>query len=547
MKNFALLLLFIAFTSSALADAEITAGDKLFGILDKSIQSKEIKETTNLTARLKYVNIFATGSTIHQNSDTKKNIINNSNPDHKLELEIKSDILMTEVVNEFANKDSQIENIDGVSSVNLEVIHSSDLKDQSLKLSQIKLAETSQVDSQKDLITDRSPESNKLNSKKASIDYITLDSGYFIKNKADNYSYRLFTTEAKRMKSRLFEFGDGKFINDSDKFIRATYYFLNYTIDFMSNSYHEWGHFSRDRALGGTTSVIYSGNCAPVQCNNVVGYKSFFEWALKDISSFGGNAGMQSIGASYSGNASGGNAISALMSGGGLNNDSSLSEQFDEDLFLSEHSSVFNAAWQYHSRSRIRSYGSPGGDISSAVLVYNSTGVTDTLTVNKVQKANSVSILSGSNISSLYSLYGYVMNGATAYSPFMVGDFLVPNQANYFSTRGITRKIQSGYAYAPNTKLVFGMEYVELGQNFNEYNFGVNHNWDSWQAYGKLTVSEKGYLNAEFYLSKKLTQNLKLGAYLAQWDSRSLLGERNSLKLSANTTNQGGLRISYLY
>ena len=129
----------------------------------------------------------------------------------------------------------------------------------------------------------------------------------------------------------------------------------------------------------------------------------------------------------------------------------------------------------------------------------------------------------------------------------MWGNFLVPNQSNYFSTRGITRKIQSGYAHTLNTKFVFGLEYVDLGQSFTEYNFGVNHNWDSWQAYGKLTVSEKGYLNAEFNLSKKLTQNLKLGAYLAQWDSRSLLGERNSLKLSANTTNQGGLRISYLY
>ena len=199
------------------------------------------------------------------------------------------------------------------------------------------------------------------------------------------------------------------------------------------------------------------------------------------------------------------------------------------------------------SRSGPSLYRNIGGDIDLAVSVYNSTGVTSSLTADKLRAVNVYSLLSGSNISALMAAYNYTIHGSTNYRPLMWSNFLVPNQANYFSTRGITRKIQSGYAYAQNTKFVFGLEYVELGQSFTEYNFGLNHNWDSWQAFGKFTFSEKGYLNTEFNLSKKITQNLKLGAYLAQWDSRSLLGERNSLKLSANTTTQGGLRISYLY
>ena len=64
MKHLILILIGLIFVGNALADAEIAAGDKLFGVLDQSLQSKKIKRPSNPTARQKYVNIFVTSSLI---------------------------------------------------------------------------------------------------------------------------------------------------------------------------------------------------------------------------------------------------------------------------------------------------------------------------------------------------------------------------------------------------------------------------------------------------------------------------------------------------
>jgi len=562
MKHLILILIGLIFVGNALADAEIAAGDKLFGVLDQSLQSKKIKRPSNPTARQKYVNIFVTSSLIQQNSDTKKNIIDNSNPDNSHEQEVKSDIPITELVNEFANKDSQIENMDGVGGVNLgsmktvlndtiavDTNHHSDFETQLLKLTPTRSNEISIGDSANGSMENVIPIFYEYDGKKNSEDSITLDSGYLIGNKADNYSYMLFAVEGQRAYNRLFEVINRKYLSDTSLLARLGYFLgssfiVSTSINAIPTTYHEWGHFSRDRALGGTSSIIVSND----KSFNSGGDTTFFGSLKSYQKSIGGSAYVTfSDSNAYIGNSSGGKAVESIIYGAGLNNESALVENFDEEFFFNERPTLFNSLWQIKSRSGPSLYRNSGGDIDLAVSEYNSNGVTSSLTADKLRAANVYSLLSGSNISAMMAAYNYTNQGITSYKPLMWGDFLVPNQTNYFSTRGLTRKIQSGYAYAPNTKFVFGLEYVELGQSFTEYNFGVNHKWDTWQAYGKLTVSEKGYLNTEFNLSKKLTQNLKLGAYLAQWDSRSLLGERNSLKLSANTTNQGGLRISYLY
>ena len=381
------------------------------------------------------------------------------------------------------------------------------------------------------------------------VDSITLDSAYLSPGKADNYSFELFTVEGQRGYSRLFEVIDRHYVNDTNALTRFGYllgssFIMSTSIDAIPSSYHEWGHFSRDRALGGTTSFIHGGTGN----SYTTGDTNFFSYLLTSQKAIGQDASVNySATSSYLGHANGGKALTSLAFGAGLNNESALAEHVDQDFFFEERSTPFMALWQLKSRTGTALYPKADGDVNLAVTDYNAYGVTTSLTSAKVKAANIYSLLSGSNISAVMAAYNYTSEGTTSYKPLMWGDFLVPNQANYFSTRGITRKIQSGYAYSSQTKFAFGLEYVELGQSFTEYNFGVNHKWDTWQAYGKLTFSEKGYLNTELNLTKKLTQNLKVGAYVAQWDSRSLLGERNSLKLTSNTTNQGGLRISYLY
>ena len=548
MKTFFLPFLFLAFTNSAIADAEITSGDKLFVTLDQSIQSKEIKEPTSSAARQKYVNTFLTGSTSRHELKFKRNIIKVNNVDHNSELKIKSDKSIAKFVTSAENKYYQLENFQVATNFLLDTNENNDLNIQSWKLTQTKHNENQEADSASDVGTDIISKVKKINAKN-SIDAITFDSGYISANKADNYSYKLFAVEGQRAYNRLFEVINRKYLSDLSSFTRIGYFLgssfvVSTSINAIPTTYHEWGHFSRDRALGGTSSNIHAGK----ELSYVGGDTTFFSYLLSSQKAIGQSAYVAySDSNNYVGNSSGGNAVKSIVYGAGLNNETALAEHYDEEFFFYERPTLFNSLWQMKSRLGPSLYRNIGGDIDLAVSDYNSNGVTSSLTADKLRAVNVYSLLSGSNISALIAAYNYTSDGVTNYTPLMWGNFLVPNQSNYFSTRGITRKIQSGYAHTPNTKFVFGLEYVDLGQSFTEYNFGVNHNWDSWQAYGKLTVSEKGYLNAEFNLSKKLTQNLKLGAYLAQWDSRSLLGERNSLKLSANTTNQGGLRISYLY
>ena len=514
MKYLISLFLSLAFQGSALADAEINAGDKLFGVLDRTMQSKEIAESTTSAASQKYVNIFVMGSTNRPELHLKRSIIKIINTDHKNELKIEADKPVAEVLNDTANKFSYTENNGVMENVILDENNSSVLK-----------------------------------SKEDSQDTITLDSGYVSANKTDNYSFKLFAVEGQRAYNRLFEVIDRHYVNDTNALTRVGFllgssFIVSTSLNAIPTTFHEWGHFTRDRALGGTTSNIHSGK----ELSHVGGDTTFFGYLMSSQKAIGQSAYVSySDSSSYIGNSGGGKAVESIVYGAGLNNETALAEHFDEEFFFDERPTLFTSLWQMKSRSGPSLYRNIGGDIDLAVSAYNSTGVTSSLTADKLRAVNVYSLLSGSNISALMAAYNYTIHGSTNYRPLMWSNFLVPNQANYFSTRGITRKIQSGYAYAQNTKFVFGLEYVELGQSFTEYNFGLNHNWDSWQAFGKFTFSEKGYLNTEFNLSKKITQNLKLGAYLAQWDSRSLLGERNSLKLSANTTTQGGLRISYLY
>ena len=382
----------------------------------------------------------------------------------------------------------------------------------------------------------------------APLDAITLDTGYFGNSKSDNYSYKLFSVEGQRAYNRLFEVIDHNYLNDAGPLSRFGYYLgasfiLSTSIDAIPTAYHEWGHFSRDRALGGTTSGIHSGSAGVY----VGGDTNYFQYLITSQKAIGQDAYVSYSSNTYNGNSAGGKATKGIVYGAGLNNENTLVEQFDEDFFFDDRPTLFATLWQLKSRTGPYLYRNTGGDIDLAVTEYNSTGVTSNITADKIRTANIYSLVSGSSISTLMAAYHYVNDGSTVYKPLMWGDFLIPNQTNYFSTRGITRKIQSGYAYSPQTKIVFGLEYVELGQSFTEYNVGVNHKWDTWQAYGKLTISEKGYFNTELNISKKFSPHLKIGAYLAQWDSRSLLGERQSLKLSTNATQQGGLRLSYLY
>jgi len=62
-----------------------------------------------------------------------------------------------------------------------------------------------------------------------------------------------------------------------------------------------------------------------------------------------------------------------------------------------------------------------------------------------------------------------------------------------------------------------------------------------------LSGSGTVWANLETAFSKRIDKNWKLTATAYVWDSRSLLGERNSLKLSDNKTSQASIGVAYEY
>ena len=145
------------------------------------------------------------------------------------------------------------------------------------------------------------------------------------------------------------------------------------------------------------------------------------------------------------------------------------------------------------------------------------------------------------------SVYDFSVSGKVETKPWTINGFLVPNQYNYISSRGITRKWVSGYEWDESTKILGSYEYVVRGDSFAEPGVGVYKNFGGWDALVKVSGKTLEWANLETAFSKRIDKNWKLTATAYVWDSRSLLGERNSLKLIDNKTRQGSVGVAYEY
>ena len=90
-------------------------------------------------------------------------------------------------------------------------------------------------------------------------------------------------------------------------------------------------------------------------------------------------------------------------------------------------------------------------------------------------------------------------------------------------------------------------EYVVRGDSFAEPGVGVYKNFGGWDALFKVSGKTLDWANLETAFSKRIDKNWKLTATAYVWDSRSLLGERNSLKLKDNKTAQASVGVAYEY
>ncbi len=378
-------------------------------------------------------------------------------------------------------------------------------------------------------------------------DTINISSGYFSKDYANNVDYAQILLDESRGVERLSMLGYEKYADNLSSWgSRGAYFVGTNLVTMLSNlrlTYHEWGHASRTVAMGGTATL---SNCLGTN-KSCDAPRDFFGYAGSQFFHFGGGGTTTSYG-TWTANTDSGKAVKNIINGGGVNNEMLVADKLGEQHFVRGTGSVFSQ-WALLGQQAIVTYGvdGPSDDITAVASQYRSTGVDTQIQKSDLRRINQLSLISGSTVTAAMASYDFIANGKVNAKPWTVGGFLVPNQYNYISSRGITRKWVSGYEWDETTKILGSYEYVVRGDSFAEPGLGIYKNFGGWDALVKVSGKTMDWANLETAFSKRLDKNWKLTATAYVWDSRSLLGERNSLKLIDNKTRQASIGVAYEY
>jgi|GEM_PF-3433503 len=381
-------------------------------------------------------------------------------------------------------------------------------------------------------------------------DTITLQSGYFSSDYANNVDYAQFVLEQSRGTERLarwvYESNRDKF--DSQTTRTALFVGAN-IVNFLGNSslaYHEWGHASRMEA-GGQKAHFFTSFDAIDPAPS----RSFLGYAGNMLFKFSGATGPVDATSTFKANQESGRARDAIVDGAGVNNEVFLAERNDEQYFLKGHVGVFGI-FNSENRFAIASYVTwgpdlPGNDMNNITRVYRQSGVDRNIQADDLRKINLLSAFSGAVVSDVLARRDFIVEGKIDAQPWLIHRFLVPNQYNYLSSRGITRKWVSGYAFNESLKVMSSYESVVRGDDYSEFGFGAYKDFGTWDVVAKVTGKDFDTLNLEAAASTYVAKDWKLGLKAYVWDSRSLLGERNTLDFSKNKTQQLSVALSYVY
>ena len=373
-------------------------------------------------------------------------------------------------------------------------------------------------------------------------DTFSVGSAYFANNYANNADYAQFSLEVHKGAGRLALYGNDKFSNYLDGWVYRGVYLLGSTklldIAGISTTYHEWGHASRAAAMGSSAKLYkcseYKDCDAP---------RNFFGYAASQVFNFKCGATLNDH--EMTANSQSGRASGAIFSGAGVNNQTFVTERGAENHFVKGSDNVFSYFFS-SSNQAIAGYGL-GGDVIQIANEYRSKGVDSSISGEDLIEINKKSRWSGSFATLLMGAYDYAKTGNAQVKPWTVGGFLVPNQYNYISSRGITRKWVSGYEWDASTKILGSYEYVVRGDSFAEPGLGIYKNFGDWDALVKVSGKTLQWSNLETNFSKRINKNWKYFASAYMWDSRSLLGERQSLNFKVNKSSQVNVGVVYEY
>ena len=288
----------------------------------------------------------------------------------------------------------------------------------------------------------------ELETPRAVRDTFSINSGYFSKDYANNIDYAQFVMDVRSATSRLALYGYDKYADRlNGTFSRLAYLSGSGLLNSSTGirvTYHEWGHASRMVAMGSSASL---SSCYDRACPAP---RDFFGYAGSQVFNFKGGYA-RNEGGVYRANASSGKAVSNIMLGGGVNNEMQVTDKSDERHFISGSGIVFGRGLV--DNLAIASYGikGPEGDIGMMAEEYRFKGVDKKITEDDLRNTNMLSLISGSTYTFVRSIYDFSVSGKVETKPWTIGGFLVPNQYNYISSRGITRKWVSGYSQLQGT------------------------------------------------------------------------------------------------
>ncbi len=381
-------------------------------------------------------------------------------------------------------------------------------------------------------------------------DTITLQSGYFSVDYGNNVDYAQFVLEQSRGTERLARWVYEKNRDKFDSPTARTALFLSANaVNLLGNSflaYHEWGHASRMEAGGQKAQFFTSFDAIDPTPS-----RSFLGYAGNMLFKFTGSTNVVDPKSTFKANNESGKALDAIVNGAGVNNEIFLAESNDEQYFLKGNGGVFGI-FNSENRFAIAQYVTwgpdlPGNDMNNIARVYRQSGVDRNIQPDDLRKVNLLSAFSGAVVSDVLARRDFIVDGKIDAQPWLIKGFLVPNQYNYLSSRGITRKWVSGYAFNESLKIVGSYESVVRGDDYSEFGLGAYKDFGAWDAYAKVTGKDFDTLNLEAAASTFVAKDWKLGLKAYVWDSRSLLGERNTLDFSKNKTQQLSVALSYVY
>ena len=223
-------------------------------------------------------------------------------------------------------------------------------------------------------------------------DSISISSGYFSNDYANNIDYSQFAMDVNAASGRLALYGYEKYADRlNGTFSRFGYVVASNFLTAVTGigvTYHEWGHASRMVAMGSSASL---SSCFDRSCPAP---RDFFGYAGSQVFNFKGGYA-RNEGGVYRANASSGKAVSNIMLGGGVNNETQVAGKSDEHLFLSGSGIVFVHGLD---NLAIASYGMKGqtGDIGMMATEYRAKGIDKKITEDDLRNTNMISLLSGS-------------------------------------------------------------------------------------------------------------------------------------------------------